>query len=73
MKSKPNEAFPEFSENECSCFVMAIKKFKFENRTSDREFFLPIGRDDSQQRSLAKEGLADLCDMDVYPTNWCWW
>ena len=26
---------------------MVIEKFKFENRTSDGEFFLPIGRDDS--------------------------
>ena len=26
---------------------MVIEKFKFENRTSDGEIFLPIGRDDS--------------------------
>ena len=50
MKSKPNEAwFPKFSENISSFFVslMVIEIFKFENRTSDGENFLPIGRDDS--------------------------
>ena len=50
MKSKPNEAwFPKFSENVSSFFVslMVIEIFKFENRTSDGEIFLAIGRDDS--------------------------
>ena len=50
MKSKPNEAgFPKFSENVSSFFVslMVIEIFKFENRTSDGEKFLPMGRDDS--------------------------
>ena len=65
MKSKPNEAFPDFSENENNSFVplMAIEIFKFENRTSDGEFFCRLGLS-------AKEGLTDLCDMEVYPTNW---
>ena len=54
MKSKPNEAFPEFSENESGCFVplVAIEIFKFENRTSDGEIFLAIGRDDSSNNDL---------------------
>ena len=48
MKSKPIEAiFPKFSENVSSFFVtlMVIEIFKFENRTSDGEKILPIGRD----------------------------
>ena len=50
MKSKPNEAqFPKFSEDVRSFFVslMIIEILMFENRTSDGEKFLPIGRDDS--------------------------
>ena len=50
MKLKPNRAyFPKFSENVSSFFVslVVIEIFKFENRTSNGEKFLPIGRDDS--------------------------
>ena len=72
MQPKLIEAWiPKFLENISSFFVSLVLNeiFNFENRTSDGEKFLPIGRDDSPVY-FVPYGLGNgpkECETDIPP------